>query len=405
MINELKLIENIGLLFESQVVLFGAGREGKKTYSNMKRLGIPIAYFCDSDDKKWGTFIEKIEIISPRKLVNLDKVEVITIIIATHFVKHIEEIAAFLAEQNFRTDNIFTLVALDITISQSLLDEKTNKNYPDSFIGINSKINEVRKLCETFKHYQMLCQRLLSCLEGYQNDPNHVLVFQSGKTGSSTISHSLAVADISNTHIHDLAVFNNPTAFRAPDHVLDALRTQKSVKIITLVREPFSTALSRVFQAVENLGIRSIISQYGTFMNFCLYGLEVNTPMLFDWFDNELKAVFDVDVFAHPFDRESGYSIIKQDNIEVLVLKLEKLNSLETVIREFVGASHFKLINANEMENRSAKFLYNSIKERIKIPRKLFNDYYIGNAKIDHFYSEDEKEVLKKKWESNIVSD
>jgi hypothetical protein len=123
----------------------------------------------------------------------------------------------------------------------------------------------------------------------------------------------------------------------------------------------------------------------------------------FNWFDNEIKAVLGIDVYKHPFNREKGYSIIKQDNIEVLVLKLEKLNTLESVIGEFVGVSDFKLVNINEANSKPVKYLYKNVRESIKLPRKIFDFYYKDNPRMNHFYTKEEQAEFLKKWENNIA--
>ena len=113
--------------------------------------------------------------------------------------------------------------------------------------------------------------------------------------------------------------------------------------------------------------------------------------------------MFGIDVFEYPFDKEKGYSIIKKDNIEVLLMKLEKLNGLEQIIGRFAGAPHFKLINANIGEKKQYAYLYKDVKDTMKIPREVFDFYYKGNPRMDHFYSEEEKAAFLKKWEKNIV--
>ena len=45
-----------------------------------------------------------------------------------------------------------------------------------------------------------------------------------------------------------------------------------------------------------------------------------------------MKEVFGIDVFAYPFDAEKGYTLIKEGNIELLLMKMEKLSELENVI-------------------------------------------------------------------------
>jgi hypothetical protein len=123
----------------------------------------------------------------------------------------------------------------------------------------------------------------------------------------------------------------------------------------------------------------------------------------FEWFNAELKEVFGIDVYSYPFDKDKGYSVIKWDDIEVLVVKLEKLNELERIVGEFAGAPQFKLLNANEASKKGYRDLYRSIRESVKIPREVVSLYYDGNRFMDHFYSEEEKRSFLKKWQNNIA--
>jgi glutamate mutase epsilon subunit len=123
---------------------------------------------------------------------------------------------------------------------------------------------------------------------------------------------------------------------------------------------------------------------------------------VFEWFDVELKAVFGIDVYDYPFDREKGYSIIEQDNVEVLVIKLEKINSLEQVIGDFVEVSDFKLINSNVSDKKPYKYLYKNMREEIRIPREVVDRYYKNSPRMKHFYTEEEINMFYKKWEKNI---
>ncbi len=121
------------------------------------------------------------------------------------------------------------------------------------------------------------------------------------------------------------------------------------------------------------------------------------------WFDTEMKAILGIDVFEHPFDKEGGYSIIKQDNIELLLLKVERLSKLEPVIGEFVGAPHFRLLRANEADDTPLKYLYKNVKDNIKIPEETLTELYKkSNTFMDHFYTEEEKDGFYKKWSRDI---
>lgn len=84
---------------------------------------------------------------------------------------------------------------------------------------------------------------------------------------------------------------------------------------------------------------------------------------MFEWFDLEIKENFGIDVYGYDFDKERGFQIIRQDNVELLLMKLEKLDDCQEIIGEFVGAEDFKLIKSNMGNNKLYKFAYNELKK------------------------------------------
>ena len=66
------------------------------------------------------------------------------------------------------------------------------------------------------------------------------------------------------------------------------------------------------------------------------------------WFDNELKRHFGVDVYQYDFDKERGYSTIQKGDVEVLIIKFEKMKEVgEKCIGEFIGDTNFKINDYN----------------------------------------------------------
>jgi hypothetical protein len=78
------------LLYERKIILFGAGGFGKKIIENLNSKGLSVSYICDNDNKKWGQFIDKIEINSPDRLGSEDKSAAIVVISSMYH----EQIAA-----------------------------------------------------------------------------------------------------------------------------------------------------------------------------------------------------------------------------------------------------------------------------------------------------------------------
>ena len=82
------------------VVCFGAGVMGKRFVIILESLGYRVSYFCDNASKSWGTQVDGIEIISPKRL--SDMKDRATVFIASAYVR---EIRAQLTEMGIRICN------------------------------------------------------------------------------------------------------------------------------------------------------------------------------------------------------------------------------------------------------------------------------------------------------------
>jgi len=399
-INDLELIENIDILFKNDIVLYGAKACGKETQYFLKNAGVTVAFFCDGDSSKWGGGIDSIKILSPDELKRLDSDKKIVIIIASLDSFIIDQIINSIANLNLNTNKVYTRLALNLSIIQNINDKRINEAYRNRMI-FSDKLRK-NMINDYFNIHQ--CYLVIPrCIEQY----NNILVYQPAKVGSTTIVESLNKLGINCAHLHFFNAWKN----KASDYYQNLYKNMESVKIITLVREPISRLLSLIFYLIIYFDDYFKYLPSGTkLLDLCIKNLrwqnfeaELYRYNQFDWFDNELKAVFDIDIYSYPFDKEKGFSIFKKNNIELLAIKLEKLNTLESVIGNFINVPHFKLENSNEGENKIYKYLYKNVKDSIKIPKEIFSEYYENNQKMNHFYSEEEKVNFLKKWEKNLA--
>lgn len=409
MINDLKLIENIGILFENKVVLYGNGIQGKKTFETLKRAGVKVACFCDSNHEKSGD-----DTFSPYRLKKLDEKESIAIIITVESFDFIKQIEETLKELEIRTENVFTQFGLNISLKQNIRDLRIDETFRDFCLDRNS-INYDKSSYSDSIFSARLCH-----LEDNLWGKHDVLVLTPAKVGTTTLHKSLNEIGVRHTICHGLSrlppchdrystkEFKSDFLFISKWYhkAIEKSLKQKTIKIITLIREPTARDLSIFFEAFY---YNHPVMLWGdSFLSACLgfienyYSKEYPHGYMFDWFDFEIKTPFGIDVFAYPFDKEKGYTIIKKDSIEILLMKLEKLNSLEGVVGDFVGEPAFKLIKSNEGDKKVSGYLYNDVKKAIKIPGKHFSVYYENNTRMDHFYTDEEKAAFLKKWENNI---
>lgn len=67
------IVKNLENLFDgiNSIILYGASEKGKRFVKDYRDTGVVIKYFCDDSEEKWGTFVEGIEVIPPKELINL----------------------------------------------------------------------------------------------------------------------------------------------------------------------------------------------------------------------------------------------------------------------------------------------------------------------------------------------
>ncbi len=245
-----------------------------------------------------------------------------------------------------------------------------------------------------FKSYRML------------SEDNIILVYQMGKVGSNTIRWSLKKAGLKVSHIHSLYLNRGYEFYKnfllsqvnypATKKILYSffyqwqrlkLRRRKKLKIITLVREPVSVNISSFFQNLSYFAYeyehKAASSLYEAFFDKC------NHDYVLDWFDKEFLPTTGLDIYQYDFDKDAGYSIIKEKKVECLVIKLEKLDELEGAIAEFVGVRDFKLVRHNVSAHKWFNPVYREFKRNVMFSLEFIERIYSSRL-VQHFYSEDE---------------
>ncbi|OEF99782.1 hypothetical protein BHF71_00985 [Vulcanibacillus modesticaldus] len=270
--------------------------------------------------------------------------------------------------------------------------------------------------------------KTLKRLSKYLSD-DAIIIYQMGKVGSTSIEESIKNYSKNVIHIHSLYSQNAYDHFKNYQSIKFyvslkerirykifaylkryILRRNKRIKIITLVREPISRNISMFFQDIH-IPIFEIAKFFDN-----RYEENVNNEMIYkmyidkfnheygvDWFDKELKRAFNIDIYDYNFDKEKGFSIIKKDNINLLVIKMEKLNELEKQIGDFLEIEDFKLKNVNISSKKWYADLYKDFKKKFS-PSEEYIDTLYNSRYMKHFYSEEEINHFRNKWLKNNKS-
>lgn len=272
-------------------------------------------------------------------------------------------------------------------------------------------------------------RRLINSLYG----PEIILVHQMGKVGSSSIVKSLEKAAISQPIIK--THFLNPQTHQekwrhinlhqkyphnrkgfVPRHLIvgrylsrqlpELLAQNKRIKVITAVRDPIARGISSFFQNV-NQYIPDFMQKFesqkiemGKVAEVFWQEASERRYRHNQWFEQEFKSVFDIDVFSIDFPKPKGYLIKKSivKNIDLLIVKLENFNfCLEKSLQEFLDIDKIVLVNSNMSQNKNYDIAYQQFKTYIKFsPEYIDNMYETQFAR--HFYSDEQISSFKLKW-------
>lgn len=253
-----------------------------------------------------------------------------------------------------------------------------------------------------------------------------LLVYQMGKVGSSTVEKSLKESGVNDPvyHLHFLSANGIDGALKyydtldmgIPVHLQRSMCLRSKLhemgkanwRIITLVREPISREVSNIYQNLNDTH-PELISELGEFDTSTVSKIVYDKLNNFNeaddfacnWFDNEFKQALEIDVYTSPFDRDKGYSIIKHNNVSVLIFRIEDMNcNFDKAINMFIGGDKYvSMKKANIGNSKGYSASYKDTVKDIKLPRELCEKIY-DSKYVRHFYSEEMIEQFIKKWTS-----
>jgi len=250
-----------------------------------------------------------------------------------------------------------------------------------------------------------------------------VLIYQMGKVGSSTVAATLEQLDLDRPvlHVHTLAIDHVEQAIRKqrnsvspylPHHLVTSrLLAEKLVnerfpcQIITLTREPVGRAISFVFEDWKKKA-REARSANGVFdieaVNQAVTNLLRNHNGHADpghWFERELHRVWGIDAFAVPYDHKCGFTIIRKEGVEVLLIRMEDLNralipALEALLDKRLGRAELKRANTGAKKWYAEDL--RAVKNAYCLPEDIA-DTVFQTQYMTHFY-EPRSDQLRDRW-------
>ena len=253
-----------------------------------------------------------------------------------------------------------------------------------------------------------------------------ILIYQMGKVGSASVYYSLKQSSIANTVLHLHFLSHDLQKYRQahidagikflPDHLFlgAAIRQQLDIRpdwpvlVISLVRDPIAITISNLFQNPDFAGenIREPNGGIHPEKAHKLLERTLSSPTALSyietWFNNELKKVFGIDVFAQPFAKDVGYQIYREGNVRALILRLENLIEWgPSVISDFLGIDKVLTLYTHNARNKSKdKNAYQKLYRMFSLSEPLCEQLYSSRF-AQHFYSPDMTDRFISKWSRN----
>lgn len=247
--------------------------------------------------------------------------------------------------------------------------------------GILRMWGDVNKVINSYKNYSP------------ENSPSVVLVYSMGKVASISFYRSIMNCSTYPVfHCHNLnpRLYHYSNIYNENLKILKNIEGKKKIKIVSIFREPVSRNIS-AFLGNKFGKIKDANKIFKEFLE------EYKHQIPLDWFDEQLKEVFGIDVYSEKFPKEKGYKIYKKGNVEVLLLKYEKIKENINAIESFLEVKNFKLENLNLSKEKRYGDIYKHLLKKSKFPKSYLNKMY-NSRFVNHFYTNNEIDGFRKEW-------
>lgn len=401
-----KIDQNLTIYKENSVVIWGTGSAGKRIYRLLRVNEININYFCDSDCDKWGKEYCGVKVISPKELEQWYADSSCVVQIASSWEKEIEEELLKRGIENYILYSEANVRLLNLKkYKVSLENPEIFHHYLDQWY-YPWYSNEILWGWDT----------LMAPFVDYQDEV--IILCMPPKTGDWTVMNTLDQLDVCYINL-----WHAP--FRFTKEVKKFIGDRK-IKVITATRDIISQNLSLLFQTMDQCyfdceeywkdggDLTALFSKYvkdfseweaGTRTSedgFWAY--KKNFPYISSmqtFLQKEFRDFFGINLYETVFDKERGYSIVKQGNIEVFIYQIEQLNAIYPDLFHFLNISGQELIMGNTAIEKWYFPYYKKAFSKVEISREYFEMCY-GSEYLHHFYNDGDIKKFREKWMPNI---
>ena len=411
---DFQILEDYEALIKSKIIIYGTGARGRRLLRLLEKIDCNILYMCDSDIKKKRKKVLNKEICHISDLTSIIDKDTLVVIASAYFNDILNDLLKIIPD-----NRICSMFSVELSIYFNYQNNKfSNKPIIESYLKELLELG-IKNIHKSNK------MEMLECYLDIFNQA--VLIYSVGKVGSTTLVDSICQYGIFASHCHELSSLPIVNSDKKLNTYKKEAINNFHGKIIIPIREPVARDISQYFQLLKAhfqvlINDYDINSLYGGFIKIYWESLvnETNYNMNsgiqntllnnvdkgpeFDWFDWELKRNFGFDIYSEKFNQEEGYSIYNLKNeVELMVIQLEKMNNLEIIIGKFLGIPEFKLLKSNYGSMKEYDFIYQEFKKKIQFPKEYLDFYYQNNKGMNHFYSKEQQKVFYNKWLTHSI--
>ena len=258
----------------------------------------------------------------------------------------------------------------------------------------------------------------------YHRPRSSILVHTMGKVGSSTVARSLnrSSIDLPVYHTHFLSQdgINRVEARYRDDGLMVPAHIRRSQDlrwrvskgetgwlVVSLVRDPIARSVSDLFQNASTLW-PELVDDNGNvdpdlaleWISSRLASFDEETDYVCTWFDQEMQPVFNIDVFDTSFDHERGYTVCSSSVANLLLLRLEDLNSVfQPAMRTLLpDQPEVEMVRANVRSDKTGpRTTYQTVKDEMSLPLSTVERIYDSRF-VRHFYTASMVDTFIDRW-------
>lgn len=203
---------------------------------------------------------------------------------------------------------------------------------------------------------------------------------------------------------------------------------RKPAKIISLVRRPIENMLSTFARSeygerrvqrtgASNEEVQSDRERLSA--EFCRNYLDAGRHLrLLEWFTTEYQAALRIDVFKHPFDKESGFARFREGPYDVLIVRTELPDAQKSeLVADFVGIAALDLSRTVSVSDDRRRLppgspgdqtdyaaTYEALKQGVVIPQKYL-DAIVDSRYVQYFFTQGERDDMREKYGGELVQE